>query len=122
MYTGLKLAIIVSAIVVLLSIVAPLAVFVSDFLENPACMEITGRVVEEINETHYLVEFEVKYCSSIEAKDVRLVVGESTIYAGTLEKGSKTLQVVLGMDDLEKGFRSIELSIAGLYRLKIEYR
>lgn len=112
----------ISAIAMLVIVVAPLAVFIRDFLENPACMEISGKVVEEINETHYRIEFEIKYCSSVEARDVKLTVGNSTIYVGTLEKGSKLLQVILSRIDVKEGFKSIELSIAGLYRLKLLYR
>lgn len=122
LFAGFKLAVTVSAIAMLILVTAPLAVFIRDFLENPACMEISGRVVEQVNETHYLVELEIKYCSSVEIRDVKLVMGKSTIYVGTLERGFKLLQVTLSKRDVEEGFKSIELTIAGLYKLRLLYR
>lgn len=122
LFAGFKFAVAISVIVILISTTAPLAVFVRDFLENPVCMEISGRVVEEVNETRYLVELEIRYCSTIKARDVRIVFGETTIHVGTLERGTRVIRTVLSKTDVDKGFRSIELSIAGLYRLKVLYR
>lgn len=119
LYAGFKFIVAVSAVAILLSIVAPLAVFIKDLLENPACIEIRGSVIEEVNQTHCLVELEIKYCSTVKAKDVNVVFGESKIYVGTLERGSKSINVILSRGDIEAGLKSIELNIAGLYRLNV---
>lgn len=72
-FVGLKFIAAISVIIVLVLTLVPLAVFIREALENPACIEIRGSVLEEVNETHYLVELEIRYCSTIRADDVKIV-------------------------------------------------
>lgn len=122
MFAGLKYALLVAGLTIILAVSSPLVVFVNDILRNPACLEIGGRVLEEINATHYVVELEVKYCSSVEAREVKIVLGDERIFIGHLRRGVKTVQAVVEREDIEEGLKAVEMNIAGIFRLKVIHR
>ncbi|MEM4731704.1 MAG: hypothetical protein QXO48_01015 [Desulfurococcaceae archaeon] len=119
MYAGLKFLVLVSFAVLLILLVAPLFVFLADFLENPECLLIRSVETKELNETHYEVDLEVSYCSTIEIKRLEMQIGETSIVLNNVQKGTRGISVVLSRGDVEQGLRKIRLSIAGLYELEI---
>ncbi|MEM4561319.1 MAG: hypothetical protein QW123_00365 [Desulfurococcaceae archaeon] len=119
MYAGLKFLVLVSFAVLLVLLVAPLVVFLADFLENPECLLIRSVETRELNETHYEVYLEVSYCSTIEIKRLEMQIGETSIVLNNVQKGARVIPVVLSRGDVEQGLRKIRLSIAGLYELEI---
>ena len=119
MYAGLKFLVLVSFAVLLILLVAPLVVFLADFLENPECLLIRSVETRELNETHYEVYLEVSYCSTIEIKRLEMQIGETSIVLNNVQKGARVIPVVLSRGDVEQGLRKIRLSIAGLYELEI---
>ncbi|MEM4869421.1 MAG: hypothetical protein QW081_03395 [Desulfurococcaceae archaeon] len=119
LYAGLKFLVLVSFAVLLVLLVAPLAVFLADFLENPECLLIRSVETRELNETHYEVYLEVSYCSTIEIKRLEMQIGETSIVLNNVQKGARVIPVVLSRGDVEQGLRKIRLSIAGLYELEI---
>lgn len=78
--------------------------------------------MEELNLTHYVVKLEIKYCSSIEARDVEVLLGDTNVHVGSLHRGVRVIQVVVEKIDVEAGVQGIEMSIGGLFRLKIAHR
>ncbi|MEM4976539.1 MAG: hypothetical protein QXT64_04360 [Desulfurococcaceae archaeon] len=119
LYAGLKFLVLVSFAVLLILLVAPLVVFLADFLENPECLLIRSVETRELNETHYEVNLEVSYCSTIEIKRLEMQIGETSIVLNNVQKGARVIPVVLSRGDVEQGLRKIRLSIAGLYELEI---
>ncbi|MEM4557830.1 MAG: hypothetical protein QW251_03455 [Desulfurococcaceae archaeon] len=119
LYAGLKFLVLVSFAVLLVLLVAPLVVFLADFLENPECLLIRSVETRELNETHYEVYLEVSYCSTIEIKRLEMQIGETSIVLNNVQKGARVIPVVLSRGDVEQGLRKIRLSIAGLYELEI---
>ena len=119
MYAGLKFLVLVSFAVLLILLVAPLVVFLADFLENPECLLVRSVETRELNETHYEVNLEVSYCSTIEIKRLEMQIGETSIVLNNVQKGARGISVVLSRGDIEQGLRKIRLSIAGLYELEI---
>lgn len=119
LYAGLKFLVLVSFAVLLVLLVAPLVVFLADFLENPECLLIRSVETRELNETHYEVNLEVSYCSTIEIKRLEMQIGETSIVLNNVQKGARVIPVVLSRGDVEQGLRKIRLSIAGLYELEI---
>ncbi|MEM3763322.1 MAG: hypothetical protein QW721_02810 [Desulfurococcaceae archaeon] len=119
MYAGLKFLVLVSFAVLLILLVAPLVVFLADFLENPECLLIRSVETRELNETHYEVYLEVSYCSTIEIKRLEMQIGETSIVLNNVQKGARVIPVVLSRGDIEQGLTKIRLSIAGLYELEI---
>lgn len=119
MYAGLKFLVLVSFAVLLVLLVAPLVVFLAEFLENPECLLIRSVETRELNETHYEVYLEVSYCSTIEIKRLEMQIGETSIVLNNVQKGARGIPVVLSRGDVEQGLRKIRLSIAGLYELEI---
>ncbi|MEM1696316.1 MAG: hypothetical protein QW764_03030 [Desulfurococcaceae archaeon] len=119
LYAGLKFLVLVSFAVLLILLVAPLFVFLADFLENPECLLIRSVETKELNETHYEVDLEVSYCSTIEIKRLEMQIGETSIVLNNVQKGTRGISVVLSRGDVEQGLRKIRLSIAGLYELEI---
>ncbi|MEM1668739.1 MAG: hypothetical protein QXM53_08790 [Thermofilaceae archaeon] len=119
LYAGLKFLVLVSFAVLLILLVAPLAVFLANFLENPECLLIWSVETRELNETHYEVYLEVSYCSTIEIKRLEMQIGETSIVLNNVQKGARVIPVVLSRGDIEQGLTKIRLSIAGLYELEI---
>jgi hypothetical protein len=119
LYAGLKFLVLVSFAVLLILLVAPLVVFLADFLENPECLLVRSVETRELNETHYEVNLEVSYCSTIEIKRLEMQIGETSIVLNNVQKGARVIPVVLSRGDVEQGLRKIRLSIAGLYELEI---
>ncbi|MEM1831746.1 MAG: hypothetical protein QXJ97_09500 [Desulfurococcaceae archaeon] len=119
LYAGLKFLVLVSFAVLLILLVAPLVVFLADFLENPECLLVRSVETRELNETHYEVYLEVSYCSTIEIKRLEMQIGETSIVLNNVQKGARVIPVVLSRGDIEQGLRKIRLSIAGLYELEI---
>ncbi|MEM1696819.1 MAG: hypothetical protein QXQ90_09540 [Desulfurococcaceae archaeon] len=119
LYAGLKFLVLVSFAVLLILLVAPLAVFLANFLENPECLLIWSVETRELNETHYEVYLEVSYCSAIEIKRLEMQIGETSIVLNNVQKGARVIPVVLSRGDIEQGLTKIRLSIAGLYELEI---
>lgn len=119
MYGVLKLAIAISFVLLVLMVATPLMVFLSDFLENPDCLSIQSRTISEFNETHYLVNLVISYCSTIEIKHLEILIGETKVNFESIQKGIREAFVVLKGTDIERGIKLLKLKIAGLYELKI---
>ncbi|MEM1628504.1 MAG: hypothetical protein QW551_04415 [Desulfurococcaceae archaeon] len=110
----------VSLVIVIIALIAPLIIFINDFIGNPGCLSIHSEEIEQINEDQYRVVTRINYCSSISLKELRLVIGNKEIVLNNLVKGVTEKEITLTRNDLEIGVRRVEVNILGIYKLTLE--
>ncbi|MCS7127952.1 MAG: hypothetical protein N3E36_01600 [Sulfolobales archaeon] len=114
-----KLGFVLISVMILLAVVEPLLVFVTEAIGDPASIfSVNAIEALELNETHSLVKLELRYGGSVRLTDyvIRLAGGE--VKLSEVVRGSYLIDLVVETSRLEEERLEVEFSVGGLYRVR----
>ena len=95
----------------------PLIVFATEAYSNPNLVQVQASL-EQINETHAMLNATIYYGGSIPLKDFSVKIGDKWYNLGTINKGETRISIIVETGSLVA--KEYSFSIGGLYPVKLE--
>jgi len=126
MYTPLKLGIYLLGAVLLLGLLSPLLIFITESLTRTDILIFRIRSVESIDEEHYSVTISLEYNGTVTLYNVEVIIGNKTILTiPKLEGGKEYVDTITFTKQdfiaASKGY-TLRLNIGGLYDFEYSVR